>query len=121
MSPTIVFVVAASLLAMGLAALAAPARILATFGVPVTTVDGRNEVRAVYGGYGVAMAVMLIVALRMPALAPGVFACLAAALAGMALGRIVSAVVDRPPGPWPWFFCALELLGAAALAAGVVA
>lgn len=110
--------VAILFLAMGIAALAAPARILATFGVPVTTVDGRNEVRAVYGGFGVAMAAMLLGA--PPALAPGVAACLAAALAGMAIGRLVSAAIDGGAGVWPWCFCGAELVGAAMLASTVV-
>ncbi len=112
--------IAVLLAAMGIAALVAPARILATFGVPVTTVDGRNEVRAVYGGYGIAMAAMLLVAARAPALGPGIVACLAAALAGMALGRLVSAAIDRGAGAWPWFFCALEAIGAVLLASTVL-
>jgi hypothetical protein len=105
--------VAVLFLGMGLAALAAPARILATFGVEVTTVDGRNEVRAVYGGFGVAMAAILLVA--PPAFAPGIAACLAAALGGMAVGRLVSAAIDRGAGAWPWFFCAVEIVGAVIL------
>jgi hypothetical protein len=112
--------VAVLLAAMGVAALVAPARILATFGVAVTTVDGRNEVRAVYGGYGVAMATMLLLLARDPTLGPGIAACLAAALAGMAFGRLVSAAIDRGAGPWPWLFCALEAIGAGLLASTVV-
>ncbi|HEV7732100.1 MAG TPA: DUF4345 family protein [Candidatus Binatia bacterium] len=115
MSPAVILVVAGSLLAMGVAALLAPARILATFGVAVTTVDGRNEVRAVYGGYGVAMAGMLMLALVTPELAPGIFTCLAGALAGMAGGRLVSAAIDRRAGLWPWVFFVLEALGAIVL------
>lgn len=112
---TVVVVAAAGFLAMGLAALAAPARILATFGVSVATADGRNEVRAVYGGFGVAMAVILLVALVTPRLAPGIFACLAAALGGMAGGRVVSAVLDRTAGRAPVFFGVLEAVVAVAL------
>jgi hypothetical protein len=115
--------VAGFFLAMGLYALAVPGRVLAVFGVEVATVDGRNEVRAVYGGFGVAMSVLLLAALRAPAIRDGVLVCLGAALAGMASGRLVGAVVDRPPGFLPWFFLAVEALLAAglfAVAAGAV-
>ena len=47
-------------LVMGIAALVAPARILAPFGVTVATADGRSEVRAVYGGFGVVTGVLLL-------------------------------------------------------------
>jgi hypothetical protein len=42
------------------------------------------------------------------------------ALAGMAAGRVFSAVLERP-GRWPWVFCAIEATAAAALAATLVA
>ena len=41
---------------MGLMGLFTPERIQAPFGTTVQTVEGRNEVRAVYGGFGIAMA-----------------------------------------------------------------
>jgi len=67
---------------MGLYALAVPARVLAIFGVSVTT---------------------------------GILVCQAVALVGMAGGRLVAALVDRPPGFYPWLFCALEVVMAAGL------
>jgi hypothetical protein len=115
MHAPLVVLIAVGFLLMGLAALVAPERILATFGVAVTTADGRNEVRAVYGGFGVAMAAMLGVALDAPQLAPGILACLAAALGGMAGGRLVSAALDRGAGRAPVVFGALEALAAVAL------
>ena len=47
---------------MGVYALVVPAAILAPFGVPVESPDGRAEVRAVYGGFGIAVAALLGVA-----------------------------------------------------------
>ena len=43
-------------LALGLTALARPANLLAGFGVAAEGVDPRNEVRAVYGGFPLAVA-----------------------------------------------------------------
>jgi hypothetical protein len=103
-------------LGMGVLALAAPERILGPFGLPSLTPEGRNEVRAVYGGFGVAMAAVLASAAGSPRIAPGVFLTVGAALAGMAAGRLVAALVERPRGFYPcWFYCAVEALGAAVL------
>jgi hypothetical protein len=110
-----VVLVAVFFLGMGLYALAVPARVLAVFGVSVTTPEGRNEVRAVYGGYGVAIGAVLLAALAQPGWRDGILVCQAAALAGMAGGRVVSAVVDGRSGFYPWLFCALEALMAAVL------
>jgi hypothetical protein len=117
-------VVSMSFLGMGLLALAAPERITGPFGLPSLTPGSRNEVRAVYGGFGIAMAAVLASALGSQAIAPGVFLTVGAALAGMAGGRIISALVERPGGFYPcWFYCGVELLGAAVLigASGVLA
>lgn len=101
---------------MGAVALAAPERITATFDVPRLTAAGRNEVRAVYGGFGVMTAAVLVWGLETPALRPGVFLSVAAALAGMALGRLVAAAIERPVAFYPsWFFCCFEAFMAAVL------
>lgn len=110
--------IAVFFLLMGLVGLVAPERITSIFGVPSLTADGRNEVRAVYGGYGVAMSAVLFAAPRLPAIHQGVLACVAAALAGMAGGRIVAALVERPQRFYPsWFWCAVEAVMAVALLA----
>ena len=106
-------------LGMGLLGLAAPEQISETFGQPTLTPAGRNEVRAVYGGFGVAVALVLAAALREPALRGGVFLAVGVALAGMAGGRIVAAAIERPRGFYPvWFYCLLETAMAAVLIAG---
>jgi membrane associated rhomboid family serine protease len=74
----------------------------------------------VYGGFGIAVGVVLLVATASPALRPGVYVALAAALGGMAGGRLVAAVVERPRGFYPcWFYCLAEMLMAAVLVAAM--
>ncbi len=111
----LVAAVAAFFFAMGTVALGRPERIVAYFGTLSLTRDGRNEVRAVYGGFGVALALLLLATPWMPALEAGVLVAVAAALAGMAGGRILSALVDGSPGFFPWLFCGVELALATAL------
>ncbi len=102
-------VVAMFFLAMGVAALVAPARILAPFGISVTSRDGRNEVRAVYGGYGIAIFVLLWIAGRSPGLRDGILVCVAGSMAGMAGGRLVSAALERSMSFVPILFLAIEV------------
>jgi hypothetical protein len=86
------------------------------FDIPTLTAAGRNEVRAVYGGFGLAMAAGLAAALAVPGLRAGVCLAVAAALAGMAGGRLVSAGIDRTLGRLPALYLMLEAVMAAALA-----
>jgi len=110
----LILVIAAAFLLMGLSALWRPAAIGRYFDVRIESVDGRNEVRAVYGGFGLAIAFALYWGLQRPELRAGVLVCVALALAGMAVGRVFSALLERP-GRWPVFFGALEAVGAGAL------
>ena len=115
-----VLLVAVFFLGMGVYALVLPARVLSFFGVDVTTVDGRNEVRAVYGGFGVAIGVLLLAAAGgMPSLRSGVLLCVAIALLGMAAGRVAAALLDGRPGFFPALFGAVEVAMAVVLLAGV--
>ena len=118
MLTTLVMLVAIFFAGMGLLALAAPEKITETFGTPTLAPAGRNEVRAVYGGFGLAMAAVILLAGRDPAIARGLYLCLAAALGGMATGRLVSAAIERPGAFYPaWFYCALETAMALTLVA----
>lgn len=112
-----VALVAAAFAAMGLLALARPERIVAYFGTRELSRDGRNEVRAVYGGFGLATAGLLCAAQVHAALRPGALLAVAVALLGMAGGRIVSALLDGSPGRWPWVFLGVELAGGGLLLA----
>ena len=119
MSDALALIVAAGFAGMGLLALARPREVLAQFGVATETVEGRNEVRAVYGGFGLAVAALLAVAaVGDPATAEGILVAVAFALAGMAGGRLVGAALERPPGAYPvWVYFSIEVAGAAALLA----
>ncbi|GAA1834388.1 DUF4345 family protein [Actinomadura chokoriensis] len=102
---------------MGLCGLIAPASLLAPFGTEVRSVDGRNEVRAVYGGFGLAVAVALgLAAADAGGLREGVVVAVVLALAGMGAGRVVSMAVERPSAFYPTvFYLLVELALAAAL------
>lgn len=116
MAVTIVTSLAAVFFAgMGVYALAAPARLIAPFDIGLGSAASRAEIRAVYGGFGLAIAAMLIVALASAELRAGILLTVAAALAGMALGRLASAM-DGRTGFYPnWFYFLVESLAAAAL------
>lgn len=100
---------------MGLYALAAPAALARPFGLSVSTAVSRAEIRAVYGGFGLAVAGVLIwSAFGTDELRSGAALTVGFALAGMAGGRIVSWLVDRGLRFYPiWFYCLVELVGAA--------
>jgi hypothetical protein len=107
-------------LALGLAAVARPATLLAGFGVAAKGVDARNEVRAVYGGFPLAVAGLVAWSLSGTPNAAGILLALAAASFGMAMGRLMSAVIDRRIGRLPALFICVELALGLLLAAGAV-
>ena len=115
MAPNLVLLVAALFALMGVAALARPESILAYFGTATLTRDGRNEVRAVYGGFGLAIAGLLCAARFDEAIRNGAVLAVAVALLGMAAGRLISVPLDGAPGRYPWVFLGVELAGAATL------
>lgn len=112
-----VWLVAAFFAIMGAAALVRPALIWAPFGAEPTTPAARNEVRAVYGGFGLAVAVLLVVADGAASgFRDGVLVTAAIALAGMAAGRVIAAVVEpRSIRGFPALFLLIELVLAALL------
>lgn len=79
---------------MGVAALVRPAFIWAPFGVAPTTPAARSEVRAVYGGFGLAVAALLMLTDDSAALRDGVLVAVAVSLAGMAAGRVAGAFLE---------------------------
>jgi hypothetical protein len=104
-------------LGMGLLALARPDRVVDRFGTDVTTPDGRGEVRAVYGGFGIAIAAVLFWALVAgDAGRWWVPLVVAVATLGMAAGRLMSFALDRTRGSGvAWRYLALELAIAVSL------
>jgi hypothetical protein len=119
MDDAVVWVGAVLFAGMGLYALATPAAVLAQFGVPVETPDGRAEVRAVYGGFGLAVAGLLGTAAAAGGGAhEGILVAVGVALAGMAFGRLAARAFERPSGFFPvWFYFWVEVVGAAVLLA----
>ena len=111
----LVWVVAALFAAMGIVALARPEQIVEYVGTPSLTIDGRNEVRAVYGGFGLAIAALLIVGAGVPEYRGGVLLCTAVALYGMAAGRLFSWLLEGSSGIWPRVYFVVEIVLASAL------
>lgn len=106
-------ILAVGFVIMGIGALLKPELVTTQFGIPILSSAGRNEVRAVYGGFGIFMACALAVAMSRPEMRSGICFTVAAALLGMAAGRLLSALVDRKFDNWPKFYCALEIILAA--------
>ncbi|MBN6056506.1 DUF4345 family protein [Nonomuraea sp. RK-328] len=104
-------------LGMGLYGLVAPAALIKPFGMVADSAEARSEIRAVYGGFGVAVAGALTAALAdVGGIRRGVVVTVAVALLGMALGRLVARAVERPSGCYPcWFYFWVELAGGGAL------
>jgi len=92
---------------MGVAALVRPRSVVSFVQLVPETVDARNEVRAVYGGFGVAVSALLLLASYDDNIRSGVLLAVAVALLGMAAGRVVSLLIERP-GKWPIFFVFME-------------
>ena len=72
--------------------------------------DWKNEFRAVYGGFGMAMGALLYVTsyYNLPA-KEGVQLCIGFAFLGMAFGRLLSLLVERT-GFWPLIFLVIEIV-----------
>jgi uncharacterized protein DUF4345 len=102
---------------MGVYALAAPAALVRPFGITLGESAARSEVRAVYGGFGLAIAAVLMYsAVAGGDVRTGIVITVAAALAGMAFGRLTSAVLGDRAGWYPnWFYFVVESVAAAAL------
>lgn len=115
LATTLIYVTAMLFLLMGLAGIFRPMQILNLLSVKETTPEMRNEARAVYGGFGIAIAVALFLTTRLDGLRVGVLFTVALALLGMAFGRIASLLVERPAGKNPYIFLILEILLSLAL------
>lgn len=115
---TVVIVIVAVFFAgMGAYALAAPAAMLRPFGFDVDNAVARSEVRAVYGGFGLAIAGVLgYASTTSGSLRSGIVLTVAVALAGMAFGRLVSALIEGRIAFYPnWFYFLVEAIAATAL------
>jgi Domain of unknown function (DUF4345) len=113
----LVLLVAAGMLAMGVGALAKPSLIPAQFGSDCPTGESRSEIRAVYGGFGVASAIALGWASQSDtATARGILITFAIALGGMAVGRFIGIAIERNASLYPTItFLIIEIAAAGAL------
>ncbi len=110
-----IFLVGLAFLGMGMAAFWKPSFILGIFGGDANTPCMRNEVRGVYGGFGVTMAFCLIFINFFPLdVRQGLILGIALALFGMAAGRLIGFILERTK-KWPVVFLLAELVGAVAL------
>lgn len=110
MEQAIVLVSALFFLVIGLVALAKPTIVTRCFGLAQIPLDMGNEVRAVYGGFGLAVAGALLASSYYPLYRPGLILGVAAALLGMAAGRLIGLVIDRRLGRFPALFLCTEIL-----------
>lgn len=117
MTVAVIGVIAVFFLGMGVYALAAPAAIVRPFGTTLGGDASRSEVRAVYGGFGLAIAGVLVYAVVADGdVRTGILIAVGAALAGMAFGRLAAAVLGDRTSFYPnWFYCLVEAVAAAAL------
>lgn len=95
--------------AMGGVMLWRPQYITQVTGIELSTPESRSEARATYGGFGVAIALALFVAM-FSELRGGIMFATGLSLIGMAVGRSYAAWLERPTNPVIW-----GLLGGEAL------
>ncbi|MEF9994861.1 MAG: DUF4345 domain-containing protein [Acinetobacter sp.] len=100
---------------MGIVALVKPSMVVNTFGLKYIDADMRNEVRAVYGGFGLTVASLLVASNHYPQIEKGIKLTIAASLLGMASGRVISFLIEKPQTQAPLLFCALETVLAGTL------
>lgn len=112
----LVSIIAVFFAGMGLYALVAPEALVRPFRITLESGEARTEVRAVYGGFGLAMAGLLGWAASGPPERDGVLVAVAVAVFGMAAGRLAGRVRDRPTSFYPiWFYFWVEVLAGTAL------
>ncbi|WP_082965239.1 DUF4345 family protein [Mycobacterium sp. ACS1612] len=117
MTVAVIGVIAVFFVGMGLYALAAPVALVRPFGITLGESASRSEVRAVYGGFGLAIAAVLAYAVVADGeVRKGILLTVAAALAGMAFGRLAAAALGDRTAFYPnWFYFLVETIAAAAL------
>ena len=88
--------------AMGGVMLWQPQYITRVTNIELSTPESRSETRAVYGGFGIAMALALLVAMISMDLRGGIMLTAGLSLIGMACGRGYAAWLERPTSPIIW-------------------
>lgn len=124
LADVLIATVACGFALMGVVGFVNPQRIAGFFHIQASP-DYRNEVRAVYGGFGILIAAALIGSIGVVGLISGdvrtgVLLTVALATGGMALGRIVSSLFDRAQTAVPAIFLGIEVAGVTFLLAAIV-
>jgi hypothetical protein len=122
MADVAVFAVAIFYAGLGAVCLAQPRRVPAQFGADANPPAAyRNEIRAIYGGFPLALAAVLAWAATGASadVREGVLVAAAVSTAGMALGRLVSAVIDPAESRAPWLWFGVEVVLVALLVAAI--
>lgn len=101
-------------LGVAVGSLLVPHEMAAGLGYRLDNVDALNEFRAVYVGMWLAMAALLVLALRRVE-EPLLGDVAALLILGQTLGRLISLVLDGAPSARIWPMFVLEAAGAAAL------
>lgn len=94
--------------AMGAVMLWRPEYLSQVTGLELSTPESRSEARAVYGGFGIAMALALFTAIVYSDFRGGIMYTTGLALIGMAAGRAYAAWLERPTSPTIWGLLAVE-------------
>ncbi|GGQ83022.1 DUF4345 family protein [Couchioplanes azureus] len=117
MSGAVILTAAALFLAMGGYGLIAPAALVRPFGIALPSAEARAEVRAVYGGFGVAVAgVLTIAGLDLGGIRAGAVSAVAVGLLGMAGGRLVARLAEAPRTFYPiWCYFWVETVASGLL------
>jgi hypothetical protein len=96
--------------AMGAALLWKPEYLARVTNQEPATPEARSEIRAVYGGFGIAIALALFTAMVYSDFRGGIMFTVGIALIGMAAGRGYSAWLERPTSNIIWGLLAAEAL-----------
>lgn len=96
--------------AMGAIMLWRPEYLTRVTGVELSTPEARSEARAVYGGFGIAVALALFTALVYSDFKGGIMYTTGLMLIGMAAGRGYAAWLERPTSPIIWGLLAGEAI-----------
>ena len=121
MADVAVFAVAAFYAALGAVCLVQPVRVPAGFGAAAPPPAYRNEIRAIYGGFPIALAAVLVWAATgaSDAVREGVLIAAAVSTAGMAAGRLISRAVEPTESSYPWIWFGVEVVLVALLVAAI--
>lgn len=101
---------------LGMRALLRPKDLLAGFDIVATENGSRNEIRAVYGGFPFAASGLLMFSMIPSLYSDGILLAVSVSTLGMAVGRVISAAIDRHLGRFPAIFIGVELVVAACIA-----